>query len=274
MRRLSPLMLAGAALALAGAAHADEPLSGYLGFSAGATRTHNDVGTLPAFFVDRASDTAFALGGEARLNTWLTPGWTAQFDLAAEGTTGIKTNSFFSFFNTQQDGRVSGVAAAHASYRAENFLLGGFGGFVGANNIEFSGDMYYGMVGAEGQVYFGPLTLYGQGGYLGLIDGSHQFEARNWGFLRAVGRYFWTPDDKIQLEGGYARGSDLRPPPFFSPIPATRTSTIGARATSTGSRTRNSRPGSNTRGSTTTIPRARRAAPPATTPRSTCSCSR
>jgi len=221
MRRLSLLILAGALLAFAGAADAQEPLSGYLGFGAGATRTQNDVGTLPAFFVDRTSDTAFALGGEARLNTWLAPGWTAQFDLAAEGTTGIKTNSTFSFLDTQHDGRVSGVAAAHASYRTENFLVGGFGGFVGANNIEFNGHMHYGMVGAEGQGDFGPLTLYGQAGYLGLIDGSHEFEAERWGFVRAVGRYFWTPDDKLQLEGGYALGSDLRPPAFFSLVAAT-----------------------------------------------------
>ncbi|MEL7302739.1 MAG: hypothetical protein AAGJ53_03495 [Pseudomonadota bacterium] len=95
--------------------------------------------------------------------------------------------------------------ALHLSYRQHQRYLVGLFGFLGTTSAgEDEQNSFFGG-GLEGQLYLGDLTLYGQAAYFGgeteddLTDGIDE----GW-FVRAVGRYFFTPNSKLQAEISYS----------------------------------------------------------------------
>ena len=173
-------------------------LSGYLSLYAGwASWNQNDLSLHGSFGV---------LGGDARLNTWLHPNLSMQADIEGEAT----TNGFASCCSST-DHRIAGDGGLHLSWRDPNKgLVGVFGGVFGSSefwysNIDPGGSVWQGFGGVEGQYYLGKATLYGQAGWTGVI-GNTSYGINEW-FLRAVGRYFLTPDDKFQAEFGYGDGT-------------------------------------------------------------------
>jgi hypothetical protein len=151
-------------------------------------------------------DTVGVFGGTARVNYWFAPNWRWQSDLEVEISSATKDS-----FTT--DGRVQGIMGSHLSYANQSYLFGVFGGTAGLNNLDDYGILVQGLVGVEAQVYLNNFTLYGQFGYTDAVSGSyanctskHNCGERSW-FGRAVGRYFFTPNDKLQAEFGYAEGT-------------------------------------------------------------------
>jgi hypothetical protein len=210
MKKLSLALLGATALAFTGGAQAadlpvkaapvvQQPISGYLGSYIGLnTWDYNSYGS--------GSNAVF--GGEGRVNWWLDRNWALQSDLEAEVTNGENT------YNTSTyEGRWNTLLGTHLAWRdPSRYALGGF--IAG----EAHGGSYYGysashgfIYGAEGQYYLNNLTLYGQvGGYARISQNtpssSHYDTPENGWFIRGVGRYFFTPNDKLQAEIGWFDG--------------------------------------------------------------------
>jgi hypothetical protein len=105
------------------------------------------------------------------------------------------------------------LAGAHASWRDPNTgLLGIFGAAGQGYNTgccNGGGEEKVGyMVGGEGQIYLGNLTLYAQGGYANFEQDTQGTEAEGfvdgW-FARGVGRWFVGADTLIEGEVSYAQ---------------------------------------------------------------------
>lgn len=154
---------------------------------------------------------AFAFGGLGRANMFITPNVSVQIDAETEGTTGMKQYTG-STPAAKSDGRLSNQIGAHVAYRNSDFALGAFGGITSANNLDWDGQMVHGIVGGEAQAYLGAFTLYGQAGFIGRVSGANEYEPKALGFGRAVARYFVTPNDKLQVEFGYAMGDTYANP--------------------------------------------------------------
>jgi hypothetical protein len=187
------------------AAPADVPpmVSGYLGLYWGSDRWSDGL-TTDNFLTPRTRGTAFVYGGEGRLNYWLASGMSLQVDVEAEATTRFKGARGFT---NDDDGRLSGVFGGHWSWRNQQYLFGAFGALAYANNMGEEGSMNHGIAGVEGQLYLGNITLYGQAGGAWAFGSPATGEdiPRDLWFLRGVGRWFATPNDKLQGEVGYAR---------------------------------------------------------------------
>lgn len=92
----------------------------------------------------------------------------------------------------------------------DSFLIGAFGGW-GQGDTRSSDTWDAWIVGGEAQFYLDAVTLYGQVGYM---DGRrtdsnsdvHDDAFHNAWFGRAVGRYFFSPDTRLQAEFSYANG--------------------------------------------------------------------
>ena len=101
----------------------------------------------------------------------------------------------------------------HVGWRdPERGSFGAFGsvGHVKINNVGGSDpDTVAWGVGLEGQAFFDPFTLYLQAGYLdreSLSNGGDVDALKNAGFGRAVGRYFYGDDFKLEAEAAYTQG--------------------------------------------------------------------
>lgn len=99
------------------------------------------------------------------------------------------------------------LAGGHASWRdPSRGLIGVFGaaGYGLQTGFDNSRDYEIGyMLGAEGQVYFNDITLYGQAGY-GNFESDNEPEGfiEGW-FLRGVGRWFPSDDSLLEAELSY-----------------------------------------------------------------------
>jgi hypothetical protein len=101
----------------------------------------------------------------------------------------------------------------HAGLR--NPELGSIGVFGAGGNLGINGvdepdrsTVAWG-VGGEGQLFFDPVTLYLQAGYLdreAIPQGGDPNVLKNAGFVRLVGRYFPLDDLELEVEGSYAQG--------------------------------------------------------------------
>ena len=157
----------------------------------------------------RYSDKGTVLGGAARGNTWLTPIVSMQMDLQAEGT----SYNFSGSTSSSLDYLLGG----HINWRDSNRgLLGAFAG-IGDNN-----GVRHAVFGAEGQYYWNNVTFYLQGGYdttlhssftpLAMYSSGPGFlgpfgvDMDAW-FIRGTGRYYITPNLRIEATGMYADGS-------------------------------------------------------------------
>jgi hypothetical protein len=223
---MAPVLKAPARPALA-------PVSGYLEIEGGYAWERN-TGSDPRFdVVDRLSgtDSKWLINGAGRVNWWLAPTLSTQFDVwggfdsfqrqGIPGSTGDFSRGTSASFNIGQ----------HLSYRVpEQYLVGLFGA-IGDVSVR-PGDcctrtsFVHGTIGLEAQAYLGPLTLYGQGGVQGnLSDGGNGNGGRGasagdlsaW-FLRGVARYF--VNDNLRLEGSamYGRASGGNISEDFAPV--------------------------------------------------------
>lgn len=139
------------------------------------------------FSGDGDSEDAWIFGGAARANYAFTSHWNIQGDLFGESTR-------FDDFNFDHLG-----AGAHLFWRDPNrFALGVFGSVTSIGSFE---DIKEYLIGPEGQVYFGNLTLYGQA-YYGQIDGFGGDSVDIWGG-RGVARYFLHDNFKLEGEVGF-----------------------------------------------------------------------
>ncbi len=135
-----------------------------------------------------------------------------QLDLDGEATSTPK--NFLAAYQNG-DGRTNIDIAAHGAWRDPNVgTLGLFGVIAKSNDITYyGGSMIEGLIGAEGQYYWGNVTLYGQVGYMGTLDNNlaytYAVAPENTWFVRGVGRYFFTPDDKVQGEVGFAQSGSV-----------------------------------------------------------------
>jgi hypothetical protein len=201
------LLLSGAALVAfsATAALASPPqVSGNVGVFVGADWTNLDVSTSTLW---QGDDTVFIFGGDAHVNAWLARDMSIQLDVQSESTTSIYQGDNG---DGVWDGRSGGIIGAHLSWRdPQSHLIGLFGGFSGQSNLTYDGTMTNAIIGAEGQYYCDHVTLYGQVGYVALMSDSDEYEPKGILFARAVGRYFWTSNDRLQADLSYG-GSDLK----------------------------------------------------------------
>jgi hypothetical protein len=101
----------------------------------------------------------------------------------------------------------------HAGWRdPELGSLGAFGsmGQFEINDLDGKDPTSFAWgVGLEGQIFFDPVTLYLQSGYLDrepVSSGGDKDALKNAGFARAVGRFFIGDDFEIEAEGSYAQG--------------------------------------------------------------------
>ncbi len=144
---------------------------------------------------DYDSDYSFSpsiIGGAGRVNIWLAPQWSTQFDLGAERASGK------AFGSTYSDTSVN--FAGHASWRSNGFLLGALASIGSDNDDSWNGRFATGAL--EGQATFGNFQLYAQGGFTDSlsIDNYGYLTAR---YIRGEARYFATPNLMLAANLGY-----------------------------------------------------------------------
>lgn len=145
---------------------------------------------------------AWAYGGAARANCNFNARWNAQGDLMLDGL-------------ESQSGGGGGFnsygGAVHVYWRDPSaYALGGFASLEGFGGSSGLNDVYRYLIGPEGQVYMGNVTLYGQTYYGQLTDGNSGYDI--WG-ARGVVRYFARENMRFDGELGYRNmsvsGGDL-----------------------------------------------------------------
>jgi hypothetical protein len=145
------------------------------------------------------------LGGAGRGNYWVTPTVSMQLDVQAEGTS-YNFNS--SSLNTASS--LDYLIGGHVNWRDSSRGL--FGAFAGIGDVNFT---RHAVFGAEGQWYWNQFTLYGQVGYdttlhstsaSSLINTSEGVDMDAW-FVRGTGRYYLTPNLRLEATGMYADGT-------------------------------------------------------------------
>ena len=144
-----------------------------------------------------------AFGADLRLRMDLADVISVQIDGSIDGTG-----------NSSTDERYGGskLVGAHVNWNdPEMGLLGAFGA-VGSTSQYYNGtedNANFWAAGAEGQLYLDAATLYLQAGYLNsnlYTGGSPEDSFHNALFVRGVGRYFVSPDLRLQAEFSYAKG--------------------------------------------------------------------
>jgi hypothetical protein len=183
-----------------------QQVSGYVELYGGWARAKEDeTFCTPVCFSDSDSVNGWALGGAGRATWWWAPNYSIQLDAQGEGTS-YKFN--FGGGNFQRVSSHSYLIGGHANWRDPGRgLLGIFGGAGDATSFLTSSSIRHGLVGLEGQAYWGILTLYGQAGYnstLGALStNTDSFQA--W-FARGTARLYVNPN--LRLEGTvlYAKG--------------------------------------------------------------------
>lgn len=187
------------------AAAPPSPVSGYIGIYAGGD-WWNWGGDGNHY---RGYNTSF--GGNARVNFWLSPRTSLQIDVDGEGTDSIA--AWENDYN-KANGRYNMDIAAHWAWWRDptRGALAVFANITKAGNIYYSsynGDMVQGLIGFEGQYYMNNWTWYGQLGYMARLNqnasGGYGMSPRDTLFARGVARYFYTPNDRLQAEIGFAR---------------------------------------------------------------------
>lgn len=159
---------------------------------------------------DNPTDTGRA-GGQLLFNLPLGNNASLQLDIAGEGDF---DNNDPDGFTQDYEGLIQG--GAHLSHRVPNsYLIGGFVGvgevFVGSGSSGLNKDEGGWMAGAEGQLYHGNTTFYGQAGYFDSDGNDFETLVDAW-FVRGVIRHFFTPNSMISGEVLYGEGEDSATP--------------------------------------------------------------
>jgi hypothetical protein len=198
-----------------------QQVSGYVELYGGWARTKStetdcDIG----FPCDSFSFSAngWALGGAGRATWWWASNYSIQLDAQGEGTSYKFTggNSF------QRSSAHSYLIGGHANWRdPQRGLIGIFGGAGDATNVINFSSVRNGLIGGEAQVYWGPVTLYGQAGYsstLGAISSSGVDSMQAW-FVRGTARVYVNPNFRLEGTVLYADGDvDFTANPFNAAI--------------------------------------------------------
>ena len=150
------------------------------------------------------TDNLWTLGGRGAGDAAL-GSWHLEAEFSGEGTV----------HHADKDDTYGGSlgGALHAGWRNPEF--GSLGLFGGAGNLKINDldakdrqTVMFG-VGVEGQLFFDPVTLYAQVGYLDrqtALNGGDKNVLKNAPFGRLVVRYFPCENVALDLEGSYAQG--------------------------------------------------------------------
>src|SRR5262245_21578410 len=183
-----------------------QPVSGYVALYGGWARSEFSFTSCnPGCFGESRSTNGWTLGGAGRVTYWWAPNYSIQLDAQGEGTS-YKASAGSSFTRSSSHSYLIG---GHANWRdSQRGLIGIFGGAGDATSFLEGNSVRHGLIGAEGQVYWGPVTLYGQGGYnstLGQLSSFGRDGFQAW-FARGTARVYVNPN--FQLEGTvlYANG--------------------------------------------------------------------
>jgi hypothetical protein len=205
---MTPILKAPARAAIA-------PISGYLEMEGGFAWNDNR-GTNPGWDAGYSgTDRKWLFNGAGRVNWWIGPNLSTQFDVWGGADDFGRTSS------NGNGGVIANVnLGGHVSYRQpEQYLVGLFGAVGGigsnANCCNGGAGFTHGTLGLEGQWYSGPITLYGQGGVqTNLSDGQGGGNYTAW-FVRVVGRYFLNENLRLEAFGMYAQGQTSASEDFF-----------------------------------------------------------
>jgi hypothetical protein len=155
---------------------------------------------------DSRSESGWALGGAGRATWWWAPNYSIQLDAQGEGTS-YKFN--FGGGNFQRASSHSYLIGGHANWRdPQRGLIGIFGGAGDATNYFNFSSVRHGLIGGEAQLYWGPVTLYGQAGYnstLGALSGDFRESIQAW-FVRGTARLYVNPNFRLEGTVLYADG--------------------------------------------------------------------
>lgn len=139
----------------------------------------------------------FIFGGEARARLNISDIVAIQGDVAADSTD-----------DTNGDDRYEQgwQAGGHLSLYNDTGLIGVMGGIGEGDADEQTAKNW--LVGAEGQMYFDQSTLYLQAGYFDakMNESPGKDAFHNAFFVRGVGRYFLSPQTRLQAEASGAWG--------------------------------------------------------------------
>jgi len=184
-----------------------QQVSGYVELYGGWARTKEsftDCDPLCDSFSSTAS--GWALGGAGRATWWWATNYSLQLDAQGEGTSHKHTFGGGGFARTSSHSYLIG---GHANWRDPGRgLIGIFGGAGDATNFMNFSSVRHGLIGAEGQLYWGPITLYGQGGYQSTLGGisSFNFDSIQAWFVRGTARFYATPNLRFEGTVLYADG--------------------------------------------------------------------
>jgi hypothetical protein len=148
--------------------------------------------------VNPDDDNFFVFGSELRARLNLGDMYAIQGDLHTDSTDDTSGN------DRHEDGW---YAAAHFSHYNEAGLFGIMGAVVeGESDNGVATDAW--LMGAEGQLYLGQSTLYLQTGYWDAESqvGEEDDAFHDAFFVRGVGRYFLSPQTRLQAEASGAWG--------------------------------------------------------------------
>jgi hypothetical protein len=197
-----------------------QQVSGYVELYGGWARTKLSFTDCDIFgcFSDSGSANGWTLGGAGRVTYWWAPNYSLQLDAQGEGTS-YKFN--FGGGDFARSSSHSYLIGGHANWRdPQRGLIGIFGGAGDATSFILGDSMRHGLIGAEGQVYWGPVTLYGQAGYNSTLGGISSFffdSFQSW-FARGTARVYLNPNFRLEGTVLYANG-DVD---FVSGVPFTQ----------------------------------------------------
>jgi hypothetical protein len=201
------------------------PVSGYVElYMGGGTTVDSSPDPFFGPFDDHYHN--WAIGGAGRANLWAAPYTSLQLDIQADGDRYQTPDSVIGPFFTNNFSTLSFLGGGHLNIRDQNLgLFGAFGGVgdVGGNTLTVgtaNSGIRHAIGGLEAQYYWGPLTLYGQGGYDSTLDtGNITFVSgiHEW-FARATARYFVLPNLMVEGTGEYSNGALVFNQPFFAPF--------------------------------------------------------
>lgn len=147
---------------------------------------------------DEGTGHTFELSSTSAYNIPIWNSFSIQIDGVGEYYTGL---------NGHADVKNNSAVGLHLSYRDPGRgLIGIFGGYAWSKlKSGHDADKYeMAMIGAEAQAYLGNLTLYAQAGYGNNTKGASGEGFNEGWFVRGVGRYFFTPNTKLEAEISYA----------------------------------------------------------------------
>lgn len=145
----------------------------------------------------------WALGGAGRATYWWAPNASVQLDAQGEGTSYRLSGGASGHFSSH-----SYLVGGHLNWRdPQRGLFGVFGGAGDATSTFTSSSIRHGLIGLEGQAYWGAVTLYGQVGYDSTLgDVNPGLDSIHAWFVRGTARLYVNPNFRLEGTVLYANG--------------------------------------------------------------------